>query len=181
MVTIFLCGFMGCGKTTVGKALADRLGFNQRAGFSFIDLDEYIASRERRSVKDIFAIDGEPYFRSLEKKSMLEIASSGGVVSLGGGTLLSPENAKIAKICGKIVYLQAPFHVCYDRVMAQDMGASRPLFSKYSYNELEQIYMERDEIYSRKANYVINADDDVDNIVNTIVSKVTRYNHPERR
>ncbi len=181
MVTILLCGFMGCGKSTIGKALADRLGFNQRTGFSFIDLDEYIVAKERRPIKDIFAIDGEEYFRTLEKKAMLEISNMGGVVALGGGTLLTPENAKIAKLCGKIVYLQTPFHICYDRVMAEDMGESRPLFSKYSYNELEQIYAERDEIYSRHANYVINGDDNIDTIVNTIVTKVTRYNRPERR
>ena len=66
-------------------------------------------------------------------------------------------------------------------VKKSDKNKSRPLFSKYSYNELEQIYAERDEIYSRHANYVINGDDNIDTIVNTIVTKVTRYNRPERR
>ena len=70
MLTIYLCGFMGCGKTTVGKALAERLGHNNHSAFPFIDLDEYIVKREGRSIKNIFDIDGEEYFRKLEIKCM---------------------------------------------------------------------------------------------------------------
>ena len=67
MMTIFLVGFMGCGKSTLGKKLANNLDFN------FIDLDDFIEDCEARTIKEIFEINGEGYFRKLERFYLLKL------------------------------------------------------------------------------------------------------------
>ncbi len=169
MLTIYLCGFMGCGKTTVGKALAERLRMTNSNSFNFTDLDEYIVRREGRSIKNIFDIDGEEYFRSLEVKSILELSSTGGVIALGGGTILNPDAAKAAKACGTIIYLDVPFESCYERVMEQDEGASRPLFSKCSKIELEDLFATRVAEYVSNSTTSVYADSPVEKVVQRII------------
>ena len=79
---IILCGFMGGGKTTVGRRLA------QKAHMEFIDMDDYIEQREGRTITDIFAQDGEETFRRMETDAARELAGRRGlVIAAGGGTL----------------------------------------------------------------------------------------------
>src|SRR5574341_1520015 len=97
---VFLLGFMGCGKTTVGKLLSQRLGW------SFLDVDEEIERRQGRTIRQIFEQDGEPYFRQVESELLEETLARGSkeslVVALGGGTIAQPINAQRIRANGAV-------------------------------------------------------------------------------
>jgi shikimate kinase len=95
---------MGAGKTTVGRCLAKKLGW------TFLDLDEELERREGRAIADIFRIDGETHFRSLEHFCLKDLSSSpDAVIALGGGAFISPENREIAETTGLTVWLKVSF------------------------------------------------------------------------
>ncbi len=110
---------MGTGKSTVGQALASALGWQ------FIDLDNLIELRQKRTIADIFAKDGEAYFRSLETRVLREVAQEKKfVVGCGGGIVLKPENLMIMKRTGHVICLQASVEC----IIKRTEGAShRPL------------------------------------------------------
>ncbi|MGN0689847.1 MAG: shikimate kinase [Oscillospiraceae bacterium] len=173
MLTIYLCGFMGCGKSTVGRALAEWLGHNNKSAFPFTDLDEYIVKRERRSIKNIFDIDGEEYFRRLEIKSMLELSNAGGVIALGGGAILSEEASRAANSSGEVVFINVPFDVCYERIMREDLGRGRPLVMTKSRIELENLYAERASVYTDHSSITVDGDAPVEMVVQRIIDALS--------
>ncbi len=148
---VFLTGFMGAGKTTVGRALAEELGWK------FRDLDEMIEAAAGKSVAAIFSsaarsADGEGEFRRLESEALgvLLAAKSqspgqgGTVAALGGGTLQRPENRRLMQQPGATsVFLQAPVTVLFER--CRGTGATRPLFSEME--KFSAIYEERLAVY----------------------------------
>jgi shikimate kinase len=108
---IYLVGFMGAGKTTLAHALARRLGWRAE------DVDAIIEARERRSVVEIFARDGEPYFRTLERQvifSLLPLRHA--VVATGGGTFVDPDNRAAINADGVSVWLDLPFDQLLARI-----------------------------------------------------------------
>ncbi|HZS10358.1 MAG TPA: shikimate kinase [Blastocatellia bacterium] len=119
-VPIFLTGFMGSGKSTIGQALADLLGR------PFIDLDTRIEAMTNRSIPDIIASDGEEKFRQIESEALREVARMGtAVIALGGGAILRAENRELMSSRGISVWLDVPFEVCWQRIQ-QDENV-RPL------------------------------------------------------
>ncbi len=120
---IFLTGFMGSGKTTVGRRLAELLGR------PFIDLDEHVSTKACRTVGEIFASAGEAVFRILEHEALIDVAGKDhkAVVATGGGLPLNPVNRAIMKACGHNVYLRATFENLAERV-PEDSG--RPLWTE---------------------------------------------------
>lgn len=101
-MNIYLVGFMGTGKTSVGKEFA------RRKKWQFVDLDELIELREKRTVASIFAREGEPYFRRLEKRTLREVAKEKKfVVACGGGVVIDKDNIKVMKDTGIIICLTA--------------------------------------------------------------------------
>lgn len=159
---IILIGFMGSGKTTVGKALAEKLSYK------FVDTDEWIEEKEKRTISDIFNEEGEAYFRALETdiiKDMEDLENH--IISTGGGLPLKQENGEILKKIGFIVYLD----VTKETVMKRLEGdQTRPLLSG---SEMEQSVKERLQfrkpIYEYTAHITISADDkEVDDIVEEI-------------
>jgi len=108
---IFLAGFMGAGKTTVGKLLAKELDY------SFIDLDERVRETAGKPIWRIFTEDGEERFRELEKKELMRLAGiDKTVVALGGGTTCDPENTAFIYKKGLVIVLTAPPDVLYARI-----------------------------------------------------------------
>ncbi|MFA5114539.1 MAG: shikimate kinase [Candidatus Omnitrophota bacterium] len=102
MNNIYLVGFMATGKTAAGKELA------RRNKLCFIDLDELIELKAGRTVRDIFAQKGEPYFRKLEKEVLKEVARENNfVVACGGGIVIDKENIAIMKNTGSVICLTA--------------------------------------------------------------------------
>ncbi|MGY4707071.1 shikimate kinase [Candidatus Bipolaricaulota sp. J31] len=121
MKNIYLIGFMGAGKSTVGRILAERLGWE------FLDTDELIAARAGRSIPEIFSQFGEGRFRDLERGAVAEVSRKKGlVVALGGGAPMDDRNWRLLESTGVTVYLRESPEVLAHR-LAHD--ATRPLLS----------------------------------------------------
>ena len=147
MEHIFLCGFMGCGKSTVGKQLA------KLTGKRFIDLDKYITDKADMTIPEIFSTSGEVAFRQLETDCLKELSQlPGAVVALGGGTLMREENVKFTKQNGKTVFLNPSFKVCYNRIKGD---SNRPLVVNNTKEELLKIYESRESVYKNASDVEI--------------------------
>ncbi|SRR6266478_3507905 len=121
---VFLIGFMGAGKTSVGKALAQRLNWE------FRDLDRVIEAREHKTVAQIFADSGETGFRKAECAALEDLLANSArgkwIIALGGGAFVQPRNRTALQQSGAItVLLEAPLHELKRRVSAD--GIARPL------------------------------------------------------
>lgn len=122
MHPIFLLGYMGSGKTTVGRAVA------KATGLEFIDLDHYIESRFCKSIKDIFAEKGEEGFREVERAMLSEVCNFENViVACGGGTPCFYDNMEVMSRAGSTVYLNASVDVLHSRLLSG--RAARPLIA----------------------------------------------------
>lgn len=154
MTRIILIGYMGAGKTTIGKALANELGV------TFYDLDWYIETRMRRTIKQIFDEKGEDGFRRIEHNMLHEVAEFENVViSCGGGTPCFYDNIDYMNSQAQVVYLKASPEVLYEHLQ---MGHRvRPLLLGKSPDEVRTFIVEqlakREEFYS-KANHTLNVD-----------------------
>ncbi|HKY22615.1 MAG TPA: shikimate kinase [Vicinamibacterales bacterium] len=110
---IYLVGFMAAGKTTLAQALARRLGWRSE------DVDVLIEARERRTVAEIFARDGEPYFRSVERQVVWGLLPQRHtVVATGGGTFIDPDNRAAINADGVSVWIDVPLEVLLNRIPA---------------------------------------------------------------
>jgi shikimate kinase len=118
--TIWLVGMMGAGKSAVGEALARELRM------PFHDLDVAVEERVGKRVAAIFAEEGEPRFRALERAEIARLARIGGVVALGGGAIAQPGIRNLLRRSGRIVWLQAQLDTILARV---GDAASRPLLA----------------------------------------------------
>ena len=108
---VYLAGFMGAGKSTVGPILANTLGWN------YYDLDKVIEERLGKKIKTIFEENGETFFRQIEGEVLKELSHNNNVIiSLGGGTIVNQNNLNIIKNTGKIIYLKASIDSIYKRV-----------------------------------------------------------------
>jgi shikimate kinase len=118
---IYLVGFMGAGKTTIGRELASRMDA------PFFDLDELIEAAEKSSIKELFEQKGEPYFRKRERDLLRSTRLlDHGVIATGGGTFTFDENIQLIKSEGFSVYLSAPYSLLRARVATK--ADERPLF-----------------------------------------------------
>lgn len=162
---IYLCGFMGCGKSTVGKLLAKKMGV------SFIDIDTEIVKEEGKDIPSIFAQDGEEYFRKLELAKVNQIAKGeqSAVVATGGGCLVNEQCQIVAKCSGVVVYIKLDFEKCYTRIKNDK---NRPIATQSTKSELLQRYIARDEIYSKIANFFIECNGKSAQTVEEIMSVV---------
>lgn len=159
MRNIILCGFMGAGKTVVGKELAVNLGFE------FVDTDELIEREQGISIKEIFEKYGEEYFRDVEYEMCKKISGmKNTVISTGGGVLTFERNYEILKKDNKIIFLEASFPIICERI-ANDK--SRPLFQDIE--KAKVLYEERSKKYLSVANYRIDGDLTVTETVSNII------------
>jgi shikimate kinase len=118
---VYLVGFMGAGKTTIGRELALRIDA------PFFDLDELVEAAEKMTIKEIFAYQGEPWFRKRERDILRSTRYlDRGVVATGGGTFTFDENIQFIQAEGLSVYLSAPYTLLRARV--GDKAAERPMF-----------------------------------------------------
>lgn len=150
---IILIGFMGCGKTTIGKMLSRKLSYRH------VDIDHEIEKEAGCAIKDIFAEKGEDYFRDLETQTIKKLRDelSNTVISTGGGLPLKPQNADILKDMGLVVYLKASPDVLWNRLK---YDKTRPLLQKPSpKQELLRLLEYRDPFYMSAAHLVIDEDD----------------------
>ncbi|MGE5308583.1 MAG: shikimate kinase [Deltaproteobacteria bacterium] len=141
MKNIYLIGFMATGKSTVGRLLARRLGRE------FVDLDRYIEEKAGKKIADIFALCGEGFFRSLEKRILSEVSGRGGIiVACGGGIVTDGDNIAVMKRTGTIVCLTASVEEILKRVKDP---SSRPLLCAQDRKEkVETLLGKRREQYA---------------------------------
>lgn len=158
-ISIFLCGFMGCGKSHIGRLLAAQLDM------PLVDLDRYIVNAENMSIPEIFDKFGEPHFRSLEAKYIREL-SGGNIVATGGGALINDKTAEYARESGISVYINTSFDLCYKRIKGDK---NRPLVMSNTEEQLEELYNKRDVIYRRNSTFMVNGNARDTVIANEIV------------
>lgn len=163
MGNIYLVGFMGTGKSAVGRELA------KKKKWHFIDLDELIELRECKSIPDIFNKKGEPYFRVAEKKALKEVSQEENfVVACGGGAVINKDNIRIMNETGVMVCLKASPAVILKRVLK---ASNRPLLN--GENPRERIEL----LLKMRAPYYALADKSIDTSrlsVKEVVSKIIR-------
>ena len=153
MKRIFLIGYMGAGKSTMGKSLA------QVMNLEFIDLDNFIEARMHKTVKEIFAEVGESGFREIERRSLEEVSQYENVIiSLGGGTPCFFDNMEVVNGAGQSVYLKPTEEVLLKRLIKGKH--KRPLLANKSDEEILEVIREQlawREPYYLKANLVFEA------------------------
>jgi shikimate kinase len=171
---IYLTGFMGSGKSTIGPILANTLGY------AFVDVDKAIEKLTGQSVREIFADSGEPRFRELEHQLLQDIQSSEHIViSLGGGTIADPLNFPLIKASGILVYLKSTpdhlfrrLHYKTDRPVLVDANGER-LSDEALRVRIEDLYARRERYYEQ-ADIIIPTDEHkVGVTVDQIVKKLS--------
>jgi shikimate kinase len=149
---ISLIGFMGSGKSTIGKILAEK------KSFLFVDIDRLIELEEEKSIKDIFKIYGEDYFRDLESKVINKVYSNNHCIfACGGGVVNREQNMKIIRGNSLVIYLRvSPDNVFIRLKDVQD----RPLINvKDRKDTIIKLIGKRDKLYERYAHIIVNNDD----------------------
>jgi len=149
---ISLTGFMFTGKSSVGRALARRLGLK------FIDLDLEITRKEKTSIRNIFAAKGEEEFRRLEKEALARIITvPGRVVATGGGVVIDPENRSLLTAHSCVIWLRASERTILER-LRNSRGPVRPLLSSPEpEKEIVRLLEERDSYY-RECDLAVDTD-----------------------
>ncbi|MCI5724270.1 MAG: shikimate kinase [Fusobacterium gastrosuis] len=161
---IALIGFMGSGKTTVGKALAKLMEMK------FVDVDKVIAAREKKSINEIFEEKGQIYFRDLEREIIAqESLKNNCVISTGGGSILDNENIKRLRETSFVVYLDCTIECLYQRLKN---STTRPILNVAEDKKkiIEDLYEKRRFLYEISADYTVKIDEktNVFDTVNTI-------------
>jgi shikimate kinase len=170
---IYFTGFMTGGKSTIGPIVANSLDYN------FIDLDREIEESTGKTINEIFSDLGEECFRDVEKDLLLETSKFNKfVISLGGGTILDPDNLKIVKSSGLLIYLKADIEYIYKRLRYK---SDRPIFkSKDGHwlrdeelkNRIGELFKVREPVYNM-ADLTFNTDKmSVGKTVDVIVEKI---------
>jgi len=163
---IVIVGFMGCGKTAVARALAQRLNL------PMVDLDAVIAEQHGRTAAQLIREDGEPAFRAIETKALHQLLESGSrnVMSLGGGAWITEVNRKLIDQYSCVsVWLDTPFDLCWQRIAASD--EDRPLGR--TREQAEQLYRARRPVYQQATiRLPIHTDETLDTIVARLETKL---------
>ncbi len=154
MKNIILIGFMGCGKTSVGKRLSQTLECE------FLDTDELIEQQQQRTISDIFATDGEAAFREMETeclKNLLERQGDGFVLSVGGGLPIREVNRGLLKELGDVILLQVSPDVVYKRLRND---TTRPLLQdKNPRGRILDLMSARKSYYEEAATHIVDVND----------------------
>lgn len=164
---VILIGFMGCGKSSVGKALADAMGI------PFVDTDGMIEEQAGRKINDIFREDGEEYFRELETSVLKQLLSAQErkVIAVGGGLPVREINREYLKRLGTVVYLLAKVETLTGRLEGDD---TRPMLRGGELKKrIETLMDARGELYGEAADVCVETDDkDFEQIVKEIMAYV---------
>jgi shikimate kinase len=161
---IVLVGFMGTGKTVVGRSLAQRLGIK------FLDVDDLIEEKLGMSIEDIFERCGEPYFRKVEKEVVAQISKNDNcVVATGGGAVVDIENVINLKSMGRMIHLVARPDVILTRIQGEN---NRPLLKTgHRHRRIAALL-------TKRASFYATADHEIDTSelgIEDVVEKILRY------
>ena len=155
---VSLSGFMGCGKSSIGKTLQQYLN-----GFDFIDLDEFIENMTGKTISDIFSESGEENFRYIEFKALKKIfaqysdASRKLILAIGGGTLVNQASADIIANNTIRIYLRASQATLAENLMEE--SGKRPMLQGADLKDrIAELMLQRAGIYENRADYIIDTD-----------------------
>lgn len=165
---VVLIGMMGAGKTEVGTLLAEELGYE------YLDTDEVVSERAGKSIPKIFAEDGEKVFRELEAEAVRDLVGRRSlVVATGGGAPVDPENARILRALGTVVYLKASAIELYQRIK-NDKG--RPLLQvENPKGEMAKLLALREPVYKDVADFMMDTEElSVDEVVAELIDELAR-------
>ncbi|MBM7650461.1 shikimate kinase [Bacillus ectoiniformans] len=146
MQTIFLTGFMGAGKTTIGQLLADKLNC------PVMDTDALIEKQEGKAITTIFSEHGEAYFRNLETNMLHSFGEEAGVVTTGGGIVIKENNRQLMKERGTVIYLNSEFSEIWNRLIDDE---SRPLIQHKNKERTQSLFNQRLPFYKDSADVMI--------------------------
>lgn len=159
---IVLIGFMGCGKSTVGKLLA------AKTGYTLVDADSYIEQKENMTINEIFATKGEEYFRSVETEVAKELSQKEGlIIATGGGMVLKKENADYLKSTGFCVWLKVSPETVLERLKND---TTRPLLQRADKEAaVKELMTTREPIYKAACHAQVCADNSAEITTNLIL------------
>lgn len=162
---IFLVGARGCGKTTVGVALAQALGRD------FVDTDNYLLTSTNMTVADIVAQEGWDGFRARETQALYSVTKPDVVVATGGGMVLAEGNRHFMREQGTVVYLKAPAQILASRLEAFPQEGQRPtLTGKPITDEIIEVLAAREALYRQAAHHIIDASASPDAVVDAVLA-----------
>ncbi|MCL1631293.1 shikimate kinase [Sporolactobacillus sp. CPB3-1] len=150
MTRLILIGFMGSGKTTIGRLLANALRLPH------LDLDDLVAADANCSIAQIFTDQGEAYFRDLESQALISVIRKPGILSTGGGTPVREENRQLLIDSDTpVVFLKASPEVIVNRLKGDH---NRPLLRQLDTNQFMELYRKREWFYNQAADMTIDTD-----------------------
>ncbi|WP_036830910.1 shikimate kinase [Pontibacillus litoralis] len=163
MRPVYLIGFMGSGKSSVGKMCAGQLSV------PFIDTDTLVEQKAQQSISDIFAEQGEDRFRDIETAVLQNISREPSIIATGGGIVERERNQKIMDENGVVIYLHADFATIANRLQ---VDSSRPLWNQ-DLQKRHALYEQRLPVYRRWGQHVIETDDKgLEETVQTIMNVI---------
>lgn len=163
MNNIILCGFMGCGKSSIGRKLA------RKCEREFVDMDSYIEEKEGMTVAGIFAEKGESGFRAIETEACRELSERDNlIIAAGGGTLTFPQNVEILKKGGKIIFIDVSYENLCERL---SRDTRRPLLQVDNRNEvIRELLDKRLPLYKAAASVYVNGNFSSSRVANNILT-----------
>lgn len=165
---IYLIGARGCGKTTIGQALSQALGY------AFRDTDHHLQITTQRTVAEIVAAEGWDSFRVRETESLQAVTAPGTIIATGGGMVLAEVNRHFMREHGQVIWLNAPSTVLADRLERQPEAAQRPtLTGRPIAEEMGDILRQRAHLYHQAAHHEVNAMQSPDLVVEAILQSLS--------
>lgn len=168
-MNVVLIGYRACGKSTIGKLLADKLKI------SFVDTDQLIEESLGRSVKEIITNCGWNYFRAREKENIQKLADADKcVIATGGGVVLDEDNVNLLKKTGLVIWLNAPLEDIIKRLREDsETDGLRPQFTNYDLaGETAMVLRERIPLYQKAADLVLNT---VDKNIEQVIEEISTH------
>lgn len=169
MTHLYLVGYRGSGKSSVGAVLAARLVL------PFLDADTVLETDAGRSIRDIFATEGEGGFRDRESATLRKLAGGNrAVIATGGGVILRPENRELLRATGFVVWLTAPAELLWDRISIDPTTAvRRPNLAGGGLGEVKALLAVREPLYALTAHATVDASQSPEHVADDILAALS--------
>jgi shikimate kinase len=166
MKKVYLVGYMGCGKSAIGK----RLSFATKV--PFYDMDHEIVKMTGLSIPQIFELHGEEYFRNLETEFLLTFRDEYCIIATGGGVAMRKVNREVMRKTGLVFFLNAPFRDIWRRISTD---RNRPIVQRLSRSDLEGLFNVRKPLYLQSAHFKVETENrSLRDIVDYIAFQISR-------
>ncbi|MDR1567215.1 MAG: shikimate kinase [Streptococcaceae bacterium] len=148
-MSIILIGFMGVGKSTVAKKLAEEVNL------PVADMDDILTQQLGMIITDFFEMQGEAAFRTLETRLLVELLKTDQIIATGGGVIMNKENQEALQAQSKVIFLDGDFDLIYSRISSGRNAEIRPIVRQKSKESLKELFDYRQKIYQKLADYTL--------------------------